>query len=121
MKHTRTVLLAVFAVSIGQILLKYGLNKLGGVSYSLQTLYPTLYSLITSPAIVIGALLFGLSSLLWLLAISEADLSYAYPLLGLGYAVVAVLSWLFFHEALSTLRFIGVFIITAGVILMARS
>jgi len=121
MKKTKTVLLSVLAVGIGQIFLKYGLKQLGGVTYSLANLGSTLASIFSNPAILAGTFLFALSSLLWLLAISETDLSYAYPLLGFGYALVAFLSWLIFSEVMPAVRIVGIFIITTGIILMSRT
>lgn len=121
MNRITKVLLSVLAVGIAQLLLKYGMNKLGPLSFSSDNLLQTAASLFTSPAILIGAVLFGASSLLWLLAISETELSYAYPILGLGYAFVAFFSWILFNETLSAVRWIGIITITAGIIVMSRS
>jgi len=121
MKKTKTVLLSVLAVATGQILLKNGLNQIGEITYELSTLLSTLTTLFTNPFVVIGFLLFATSSFLWLIAISESELSYAYPLLGMGYALVAILSWIFFNEAMSFLRIAGIAIVTLGVVMMSRS
>ncbi|MBU2589403.1 MAG: multidrug resistance protein [Nanoarchaeota archaeon] len=121
MKKTKTVLLSVLTVAIGQLLLKYGMNQIGPLSFSFSTLISTAVNVFSNPFVVVGFLLFASSSLLWLVAISEAELSYAYPLLGAGYALVALLSWVLFGEAVSTLRIFGIFVITSGVILMSRS
>ncbi len=121
MNKTKLVLLSVFTVSIAQILLKYGVNQLGTISYHLSSLVITFLTIFSNPAILIGLALFGLSSLLWLIAISESELSFAYPLLGTGYAVVAILSWLLFNENMSMLRIFGIIVVFLGVYNMSRS
>lgn len=121
MKKTKTVLLSVLAVALGQLLLKYGMNQVGALSFSFSTLGNTFITVFSNIYVVIGFLLFASSSLLWLIAISESELSYAYPLLGAGYALVAVLSWFFFNENMSTLRIFGIITITVGVVMMSRS
>jgi len=83
MKKTKTVLLSVLAVAMGQLLLKYGMNQVGALSFSFSTLATTFITVFSNIFVVIGFLLFASSSLLWLIAISESELSYAYPLLGL--------------------------------------
>lgn len=121
MKRTKTVLLSVLTVSVAQILLKYGVNQLGTISYQLSNLGSTFFTIFSNPEIFIGLILFLLSSLLWLVAISESELSYAYPLLGAGYALVALLSWVLFNETMSLLRILGIVVVFIGVYMMSRS
>ena len=117
---TLTILGSVTAVATGEILLKQGLIKLGTLDFAGNAV-SAFASIFTSTYIWLGLVLFGISSLLWLIALSKTELSYAYPLMGVGYAVVAFCSWLLFNEALTVLRILGIFVIMAGVVMMARS
>lgn len=119
-KSTALILCSVLSVSTGELLLKYGLNKLETLDFIAKAA-ESFISIAMSPYIWIGLILFGVSSLLWLVALSKTELSYAYPLMGMGYAVVAFFSWLIFNEALGVLRVLGIGIITLGVAMMARS
>lgn len=121
-KLRKTIILfsSVIAVGLGEILLKYGLTKLGQLDFG-QFMLQSFILIFTSPYILLGILLFSASSLLWLIALSETELSYAYPLLGMGYAVVAFFSWIIFNEALTALRIVGILVIMSGVIMMSRS
>jgi len=47
--------------------------------------------------------------------------SYAYPLISLGYVFTAILAWVLIGEALTTTRMAGILIICLGVFLVARS
>lgn len=119
-KKLKAILLSVAAVSAAQILLKYGLKSAGEISFA-RHFFSTFLNLMLNPYILLGFVLFGASSVLWLIAISETDLSYAYPLLGMGYAIVAILSWLIFNETIGALRIAGIATIMLGIVLMSRS
>jgi drug/metabolite transporter (DMT)-like permease len=58
---------------------------------------------------------------LWLLGVQRLDLSYAFPLLSLGYILVNILSMAFFRERVDHMRWLAVAIISLGVVLIAQS
>ncbi|MFM7585277.1 MAG: EamA family transporter [Caldilinea sp.] len=51
---------------------------------------------------------------------SRVELSYAYPALSLGYVLITLVSAAILGEQVTTLRWAGVFVIVAGVILVTR-
>lgn len=111
------LLIAIALGSAGQLLLKSGVNALGeGVSPLV-----VLKSFIKSPVIMGGFVCYGVSSLFYLVALSKLDLSYAYPMIALSYVIVAILSYKFLGEGLPALRIIGIFVIIAGVTMVAFS
>ncbi len=114
------VLLSVLMVDSGQLLIKHGLNNLEA-DITLSSFIPSLPLLFSDVFIVCGIALFALSSLSWLSALSRADLSYAYPMLSMGYIVVALLSWLFFSESMGISKLVGIFIIAGGVAFLAKT
>jgi multidrug transporter EmrE-like cation transporter len=64
--------------------------------------------------------MYGISVVLWILALSRVDVSYAYPMLSIGYILVAVFGWAIFGEDMSLNRIMGIFIIIVGVILISK-
>jgi drug/metabolite transporter (DMT)-like permease len=64
---------------------------------------------------------FVVATALWLLAVQRLDLSYAFPLLSVGYILVNLLSVLFFRERVDGMRWLSVVIISLGVVLIAGS
>jgi len=56
--------------------------------------------------------------MLWLVVLSQVDVSYAYPLLAISYVFVAIYSWIFFGENITTYRALGIILITIGAILI---
>ena len=114
------VLLSVIIVNIGQLLLKHGLNTLGEISLNVNIIL-SLFNAVFNPFVFFGIIFFVASSFFWLLALSKAELSYAFPILSLGYVLVSVLSWLFFNEVLSVLRILGLGVIVVGVYMLSKT
>lgn len=109
------LLVAISLGSAGQLLLKSGLRELAedaGVKAIIASIF-------TNLRVFLGFACYGLSSLVYLVAIKHLPLSLAYPMVALSYVIVVVASWWFFHEHLPVLRIVAVGVILAGVILLA--
>ena len=68
--------------------------------------------------LAIWAVSFCVATLLWLMAIREADISYAYPLLGAGYVLVTLLAKWLLKERISPMRWVSILVISAGVLIV---
>jgi multidrug transporter EmrE-like cation transporter len=80
-----------------------------------------LSTLLSDPAFLIGACLYGISFLTWMLALRRFAITTVYPLfIGSGYAAVTLGSLVFLGESLSALRAFGIVLIGAGVLLLVR-
>ena len=64
---------------------------------------------------------FMFATALWMMAISAMQVSYAFPLLSIGYLVVAVLSIFFLKERIPASRWAAIAVIALGVALIFRS
>lgn len=112
---------AIFSIligSLGQITLKVGANKLGTLFFQAGQIGPDLIRVIKTPEIIIGMVFFGFSSLLWIKVLTLAELSQAYPLVSIGYIIVAVLSYVFFKESFTIPKVLGIGLIIAGVVII---
>ncbi len=107
------VLLAVTGFGgTGDVLLKRGMQQVGAIDlHRVQALLGAL----ANPWIVVGILCLTCFFASYLTALSWADLSYVLPATALGYVVVTLLSKYFLHEHISSLRWLGVMLITCGV------
>jgi multidrug transporter EmrE-like cation transporter len=112
------ILLAAIGINLsGETVLKSGLNRIGEIE-----LTPVgLYRVFTTPAIILGfALVFG-AAVVWLKVISREPLSWAYPMLALGYLPLQFSSHRFLGEEISLQRLVGVAVVIVGVVLVFRS
>jgi multidrug transporter EmrE-like cation transporter len=116
------ILTGVGLNAAAQLLLKVATRPLGHFSdFSLETLRYSAMSLGASLPFWAGMLCYGTSVCVWLAALSKAPVSTAYPMLSLGYIVVAAVSVLWLSETLSTAKALGIALICAGVVLVSRS
>ncbi|MGQ9732538.1 MAG: EamA family transporter [Candidatus Zipacnadales bacterium] len=111
------LLVAICLGATGQVLIKIGLRNLG----THPTPAVVVMSLFRSPFVASGFACYGISSVLYLLALSKLALSYAYPMIALSYVIVTVLAWRLLNESVPTLRIVGLSIIMFGVIVVAFS
>jgi multidrug transporter EmrE-like cation transporter len=118
----RTVVFAVLVVAIlfsttGELLLKIGIDRVGEFALAPG---PMLRA-VTNPIVILGFSLFGVGALFWLWVISRAPLSWAYPMLALGYMLVVIESRLILGESVPAQRWVGALVIVLGVIVMYYS
>jgi drug/metabolite transporter (DMT)-like permease len=66
-------------------------------------------------------LIYGLSVVVWLVGLSRVPVSQAYPLLSMGYVINVGLAWWLLGEVPNIQRVVGIGVIVAGVVLVARS
>ena len=115
------ILLDVILNVTGQLSLKYGMAKIGNFSLSLSTLPPVFLKAATNLHVLFGLLCYGMGFMVWLIVLSKAEVSYAYPLISLGYVFTAILARVLFGEAVGATRLAGICITCIGVFLIAQS
>ena len=102
---------------IGQLAMKKGMNIVGAVG--LKNIFSKeIFSILFQKYVFVGIVLYFLAALVWLVVLSQAELSFAYPLISIGYIITAILSWVLFKENLTIIRFLGILLICGGVYLI---
>ena len=97
MKNFLLILICVLLGVCGQLLLKHGMSANPDRVDEAGEVLPRLWAAATSPVIILGFFFYGISAALWLIVLTRADLSYAYPMLSMGYVAVVFLSRIFFQ------------------------
>jgi multidrug transporter EmrE-like cation transporter len=120
-KNFSMILLCVLLGSAGQLLLKHGMAGVGRFTADPSQALGLFVRAFTNLSVVGGFLLYGLSSLIWIVILSRVPLSFAYPMISIGYVIVVVLSKVLFKEDVSAVRVAGTLVICAGVVLVSRS
>lgn len=121
MKYYALLLTAVCISVTGELLLKHGMNQVGVLSLHPDNILPGLWRSFTSPFVLLGFAAVFTGSIFWLSVISRADLSFAYPMLSLGYILVVIASWAFLNEHFNPVRLLGVLVICVGVVIVSRT
>jgi len=112
---------AVVLATLGQLLLKSGTNAVGQFAFTLENALPVGLRIAMEPRIAGGVACYGVSLVFWLMALSRTEVSVAYPMVSIGFALNAALAWWLLGEAVTPLRLTGIAVIMIGVFLVARS
>lgn len=97
------------------------LMKSGATSVSRPGVMGVLVGILTNARLFSGYCLYGLSTLLLVLALKDGELSLLYPVIALTYVWVTVLSFVLFHETVNPYKMVGLVIIVLGVTVLGRS
>ena len=113
------ILISVLLGSLGQVIIKLGVLNIS--SKEDLTLCSLLLRYFLTPNVLIGLALYGLSAVFWVFALSKVELSFAYPMVSLGYVIVMLFSYFYLGENINCLRMVGVFIICIGIMIISKS
>ena len=97
--------------SLAQLLFKLG-------SSSVQ---PDLWTWFTNYRFIAGMGLYGLSAVLFVIALKHGNLSVLYPVIATSYIWVTLISFKFLHEPASIPKWLGIALILGGVMLIVRN
>jgi len=103
------VLVAAFLGSFGAVFLKAGAGRL----------HRQIRTLLFNWRLALGVAFYVLSSFFFVLGVREGELTILYPMVSLGYVWTLVWSRLFFREAITPNKFLGIGLVLAGVVLLS--
>lgn len=103
------IALVVFSNAIGNFLLSVGMKQ--------QTAMASLLAPLLNPWVIAGIALLILWTMSRMALLSWADLSYVLPVTSIGYVLNALMAVVLLHETLTTERWMGTLMITAGTVL----
>jgi len=116
------ILTGVGLNAAAQLLLKVATRPLAHFSvFNADTLNSSVLILFKSVPFWSGMVCYAASVCVWVAALSKAPVSTAYPMLSLGYVVVAAVSVAWLGESLTPGKVLGIALICTGVVLVSRS
>ncbi|MFA5406114.1 MAG: EamA family transporter [Candidatus Nanoarchaeia archaeon] len=110
------ILLSVSLNSIGQVVWRKGA---GGALKKISI--KNIIKMLMKPLVIMGLCIYVLSALLWIMVLSNTEVSYAFPFIALGYVIVAIMSKFLLKEEIKPMRILGIIIIVSGVIIVGVS
>ena len=102
------VLFCTLLTSTAQIFYKFGAEKLE----------LNFFSLITNYELLMGMALYAVGGILLILSFRGGEVSVLYPIIATSYIWVSFLSIYFLNEIMNLYKWLGVFTIVAGIILI---
>ena len=121
MRYLPLILFGVFLNAAAQLVLKEGMRRIGYFTFDWANVIPIGLRIAFNPFVFAGLVIYVISFVIWLLVLSRVQVSFAYPMLSLGYIMNAVAAYYLFQEALTPVRLAGIGVIILGTHLITRS
>jgi multidrug transporter EmrE-like cation transporter len=116
------ILLSISLSAIAQVLFKFGMSS-HAVKQALVGGSPVtaVLAVFLSAGVLGGLSLYGLGTMLWLGVLSRTEISKAYPFVGLGFILTALIGYFVFGDSLGPLRIGGIVLVILGIFLISGS
>jgi drug/metabolite transporter (DMT)-like permease len=122
LKTAALAILSVCLATAGQLVLKAGMDHVGRITGArMGNPVKLVTQVATTPLVLVGLALFGVSALFWLIVLSRWPLSYAYPFAGLVYVFVTAFDRIVHKQTIPALRWAGVALIVLGIVVVGRT
>ncbi|UOF91474.1 EamA family transporter [Fodinisporobacter ferrooxydans] len=103
----------------GPPLIKYGaMHEESRIASLLKGDVMSVLYILLNPYILTGLTMYFISAILWIIILAKYELSFVSPLLSINYVFALFVGYYFFNENLNLYKWLGVILITAGVILI---
>lgn len=114
------ILITIILTVYGQLVVKWQVNLAGEFPVSVNEKIIFLMKILINPWVVSSLVAALLAAVAWMAAMTKLDLSHAYPFMGLTFALVLVLSGVFFDEPMNWQKTAGVMLIIGGIALSSQ-
>ncbi|SDO29744.1 Small Multidrug Resistance protein [Nakamurella panacisegetis] len=113
------LLVAVALAATGQLMLKNGMNL--AKTNSAESGRSMILVAATSPWILGGLVIFGVSAVAWLVTLSRVPLSVAYPFNAVGFVAILVASSIILGERTNLWTWAGTLLVVSGLIVVVTT
>lgn len=111
-----TILFTVY----GQLIIKWQVDQSGAFPPDFGDKVIFMIRLLFNPWVISGFVAAFVASLTWMAAMTQFELSFAYPFMSMSFVLVMVLSILFMGEQFAWNKVIGTLIIVSGLFIITR-
>lgn len=112
------VLIVIVTNVLGNVSLSHGMHQVGRIVSASPLAYVKAFA---NPWAIIGVLILSIWMLSDLALLSRADLSFVLPVTASAYVLIALLAHFLLHEQITWPHWVGIILITLGVILAERT
>ena len=112
--------MTILGMVYSQLAIKWHMAGVGPLPEALPEKLGFLGAQLFNPWILSGLAAAFLAALSWMAAMTQFDLSYAYPFTSLSFVLVLALSVHLFHEPVSLPKVLGLALIISGIIVGSR-
>ena len=115
------LLLSIFLGVGSQLIIKWKMSAFSFDDYETwQEKFSLAFSMLLNPYIIIALVLTLLAGVIWMIAMTKFEISYAYPVTLLGLVLVTIFSVVFFGESINIFKLIGIVFIALGIVVISK-
>jgi multidrug transporter EmrE-like cation transporter len=114
------VALTIGLTVYGQLVVKWQVLEAGEFPAAMSDRFEFLLRLVTNPWVISVFIAAALAAVSWMAAMTRLELSAAYPFVAITFALVLILSGVFFDEAVTPAKTAGVGLIILGLVVGTR-
>ena len=112
------IIIAAGLMSAGSLGLRGAIDAVGGFGDNIATIHKDIFALMLNPIFIVGVILYGSGTLLWMRVIATEPLSIGYPIMmSVAFIGITLGAAFFFKEAITAPKLIGMAIIVVGVVI----
>jgi multidrug transporter EmrE-like cation transporter len=104
----------------GQLVLKWQVDRAGAFPQETGDRISFLLTLLVNPWVITVFLAAAIAALAWMAALTQFELSRAYPYVGLTFVTTLIGSALLFDEPLTFFKVLGTLMVVAGVVIASQ-
>lgn len=121
-KYALALAIALVLNATANLMVKVGSMRMKEMNLQLsEGLMPVITGVLSNWVLILGLVFFASNVVFYTYALSGIQISVAYPIMFCGgFAIIAVVSWKFLNEVLTTGQWIGVAAIVFGIIMVAK-
>jgi len=105
--------------TVSQLFLKSSINSLDLHINTVKKVIRLVIHLIKTPRVLIGSFFSVLSLFIWLFVLTKSDLNFAFSIDSMRYILISLASVLILKEKINTVRWLGIFAVVCGIMLVA--
>jgi len=122
----RTLFFIIFLIfltdlcdTVSQLLLKSAINSLDLHINTIRKAIGLMIRLIMTPRVSAGCVFSALSLFIWLFVLTKSDLNFAFSMDSMRYILIALASVSVLKEKISIVRWMGIFTVVCGIVIVA--
>jgi len=115
------IIIGVLLNAIAQLALKMSVRETGSIELSTSSVVPVASHLMSEPWIWLGLSCYGISVIVWILALSRVDMSIASPLFSIGYLDNTLAAYASMAESLTPGKLMGIGSMVVGATVLVRT
>lgn len=115
------IFVSLFLGIYSQLILRWQVSLAGPLPETVMGKFYFILHLFTNMWIISGLIATFLAGVVWMMAMTKFEISYAYPWMSLSFVLVTLFSVMFLGESYNFTKVIGISLVVSGIIILAKS